>query len=239
LTCARCSTAISAEDTVESHAGGLVHVDCRQPRQLSAFERALTLKYCWSHAVATCVACAQSFGHEELGSVLVGSAVHVCPRCGADLTDSVRAHLYTCAAPPSAVILRAREVRQAARKLVKRGMQLVERADVLTREAEAAISALRASTKRSDEEALRRFIQAQLREGSLPHERIPSTISGSPGDGSRCSACAQAIARGSVMMVVTIEASARSAPHETRLFRFHAACFQLWDGLRRTVKPAP
>jgi hypothetical protein len=137
-TCARCSTAISAEDTVESHAGGLVHFDCRQPRRLSAIERALVFKYCWRHAVATCVTCAQSFRQPELGSALVGTAANLCPQCGADLTDSVRAHLYSCAMLPEAVRQRAGSAGNRPGPRQARSTAGVDRADVLTREAEVA-----------------------------------------------------------------------------------------------------
>jgi hypothetical protein len=61
---------------------------------------------------------------------------------------SVRAHLYTCATLPEEVRARAREVRDAARRLVKEGEQLRHISDVLMREAEAALAALRETMRR-------------------------------------------------------------------------------------------
>jgi galactokinase len=61
----------------------------------------------------------------------------------------MRGHIYSCAMVPEEVRRRAREARDAARKLVKQTHQLSDVADVLMREAEAAITALRETMRRT------------------------------------------------------------------------------------------
>ena len=65
-----------------------------------------------------------------------------------DLTEQLREHLYNCLMLPGEVRRKAREARAAARRLVKES-QLSDQADVLTREAEAAIAALRETMRRA------------------------------------------------------------------------------------------
>ncbi len=136
------------DDTVSFDGNVIAHLDCRKPRDLSHEERAILFKYCFSHAVAECPACSQSFRQQQLASDLMGNRTHLCPGCRADLSEAVRAHLYSCAMLPSEVQLRAREVREAARKLIKESQELSNCADVLMREAEAAIAALRETMTR-------------------------------------------------------------------------------------------
>jgi len=81
--------------------------------------------------------------HSYLGADLLGKRAHLCPRCRVDLTESVRGHLYSCAMLPENVHLRAREARDATAKLIRQNYQAADGADVLLREAEAAIAALR------------------------------------------------------------------------------------------------
>jgi len=50
---------------------------------------------------------------------------------------------------PEEVRLKAQEVRDAARRLAKHSSELRERADVLMREAEAAVAALRETMQRT------------------------------------------------------------------------------------------
>jgi hypothetical protein len=52
-------------------------------------------------------------------------------------------HLYGCSMLPAEVRRRAQAAREAARSLVKQSGQLNDRVDVLLREAEAALYALR------------------------------------------------------------------------------------------------
>src|SRR5262249_2635345 len=77
----------------------------------------------------------------------VGIRSYECPFCHTDLTASIRTHLYACAMLPAEVRRRAQEARDAARHLVKQSQQLRDNADVLIREAEAALHALRATLR--------------------------------------------------------------------------------------------
>jgi hypothetical protein len=236
-TCPRCGQAFSPEDTIDRDGRGVVHLDCRRPRRLSLEERVLLYEYCWEHAVGECVVCARSFRPDELLSGLSGDT-DLCPQCRNDLSDSVRAHLYRCAMLPAEVRRRAQEARAAAQKLVKESGQLQDRADVLMREAEVAVAALRAAMKQSASEALRLIIRSGLRDGSLPYDDIPATIVGRPGDDSVCGACEHVIMSRELMMVVTRQASPLSAPHEVTPIPLHADCFVLWNEERRTFKPS-
>jgi hypothetical protein len=234
-TCTRCWQVLSSEDTIDWDGRRVVHLDCRRPRQLSLEERALLYQYCWDHAVGECVSCTRSFRPDELHFGLL-SDTDLCPQCRRDLTDGVRAHLYRCAMLPEEVRRRAQETRAVAQKLVKESGQLQDRADVLMREAEVAVAALRAALKPSAVEALRHVIRSKLRDGNLPYDDIPATIPGRPGDNSVCGACDHVVTSRTLMMVVTRQASPLSAPHEVAQIPFHADCFELWNEERRTLK---
>ena len=147
--CPRCVQIISADETVQLVADGMSHIDCKRPRDLGPEERALFFRYCWGHAAANCTACAKNFRHQELAAEFFGHRTNLCPSCRADLTESMRGHIYSCAMVPEEVRRRAREARDAARKLVKQTHQLSDVADVLMREAEAAITALRETMRRT------------------------------------------------------------------------------------------
>ena len=146
--CPRCLQVVSREDTVVVDGGQLTHCDCRRPRGLSPEEGALLFKYCFDHAVAECASCSQDFRQQELASDLLGYRTNLCPRCRMDLTERLREHLYDCSMLPGEVRWRAREARAAARRLVKES-QVSDQADVLMREAEAAIAALRETMQRT------------------------------------------------------------------------------------------
>jgi hypothetical protein len=142
--CPQCTRTLSPEDTIVFGQGLLGHLDCRLPRALSAEEHTVLLIYCRDHHVAECVRCAGRFHLRELAPFdSPGIRTHGCPSCHTDLTDSVRAHLYGCAMLPVAVRRRALAAREAAQSLVKQSHQLSDAADVLLREAEAALHALR------------------------------------------------------------------------------------------------
>jgi len=142
--CPECSRAISLEDTIVFRFGILGHLDCRRPRVLSAEERTLLFIYCRDHQVAECVCCASRFYLGDVSSLnSFGVRTYECRSCQTDLTDGIRAHLYGCATLPAAVRRRARAARDAAQRLVKHSRQLSDVADVLLREAEAALYALR------------------------------------------------------------------------------------------------
>jgi len=132
-TCPRCFGIISPDHSIVAQGVLLFHLDCDRPRALSFEECALLYTYCWDHAVADCVACARSYRRAELEADLTR-----CPRCRADLTDCIRAHLYGCAMLPANLRHRARETRELSRMLVKHSHQLRDAADVLLREVDVA-----------------------------------------------------------------------------------------------------
>ena len=133
----------SRGDTILFGPDRLSHLDCQQPRILSAEERLLLFTYCRDHLMGKCIACAADFNLSDLALDVLGFLRYRCPRCRRDLTDSVRTHLYACAMLPSEVRRRAQAAREAARSLVKQSHQLTDAADVRLREAEAALHALR------------------------------------------------------------------------------------------------
>jgi len=140
---------ISPEDTIVFGRGRLGHLDCRRPRVLSAEEWALLFTYCRDHPVAECIRCTGKFHLREMASRdSFGIRSYECPFCHTDLTASIRTHLYACALLPAEVRRRAQEARDAARHLVKQSQQLRDNADVLIREAEAALHTLRATLRR-------------------------------------------------------------------------------------------
>lgn len=140
--CPACSKAISSDETFVLDSGRLSHLDCKRPRVLSPEERVVLFRFCSEHAVAECEQCAKSYRMTELASDLFSGREHQCPRCRADLIGSMRAHLYSCAILPAAVLQRLREAREVAQRLVKRDREL-DVADVLIRELEVALHALR------------------------------------------------------------------------------------------------
>ena len=154
--CSKCSEPITLSDAVQSSKGRLSHIDCSRPGMLTTEESALLFAYCFGHPVAYC--CDLHFRLAELAAD-AGGRTNLCPRCRQDLTESVRAHLYGCAMLPSAVRLRAQELRQAAQHLVKESQQLRDTSDVLIREAEAMLfekqRALRKVMSRRTDQSLR------------------------------------------------------------------------------------
>jgi len=144
-TCPECSRTISPDDTIVFDFGLLGHLDCRRPRVLSTEERTLLFIYCYcrDHQVAECVRCAGRFHLREVASLDLGVRSYGCPWCHTDLTDSIWAHLYGCAMLPGQVRRRAQAAREAAQHLVKESRHLRDTSDVLLREAEAALHALR------------------------------------------------------------------------------------------------
>jgi hypothetical protein len=143
--CPGCSRRIAPEDTFVLRTDCLAHLDCKRPQTLSAEERAVVFRYCWDHWVAECGQCAKSYRMTELASDLFSGKELLCPHCRADLIWSVRGHLQRCAMLPAAVRERAREAREAAQRLSR---ELGDRADILMRELEVALRALREATVR-------------------------------------------------------------------------------------------
>jgi len=64
---------------------------------------------------------------------LGGGRTNFCPRCGKDLTENVRTHLYGCAELPAEVRLRAQALREAAQRFVRQSQEPVDNADVRPR----------------------------------------------------------------------------------------------------------
>ena len=112
-------------------------------RSLTPDERALLFFYCLNHTVARCVSCARSYYLSELVSDLLSGRTHLCPQCRRDLTENVRAHVYSCGVLPAEVREKAQTLRDLAHRLVKESRQLRDRSDVLIREAEAQIEECR------------------------------------------------------------------------------------------------
>jgi len=133
----------------------IFHLNCQRTRDLSTEDCVILFRYCREHWVAKCLACAASFRQHDLGSDLLPDRSHLCPRCRADLTESIRAHLYTCVIVPHEVRQRAQAVRDAARRLVKHSAGLRDHADVLMREAEVAMARLRVTMAKAAARELR------------------------------------------------------------------------------------
>src|SRR5262249_6675977 len=63
----------------------------------------------------------------------------MCPRCHQDLTEAIRAHRFRCSMRPPRCNSERGPWREAAHRLVKESQELRDKADVLIREAEAAL----------------------------------------------------------------------------------------------------
>lgn len=139
VTCFKCSQPIALADVVELSEGHLSHVDCVRHSTLTSAERQLIFTYCWEHDVAECPGCGIRFRFWQLGADVIGKRTNMCPRCGRELTDGIRTHLYSCAMTPTEVRRRAQDVRGAAQMLIKESQQLRDTSDVLIRQAEATL----------------------------------------------------------------------------------------------------
>jgi hypothetical protein len=138
--CPRCQQSISVDETVALDSDQIGHLNCRRPRELSQEERTLLFKYCIGHAVATCRSCAEGFRPHEPVTDLSGNHTHLCPRCRADLIDSIRAHLYGCAMLSRPERIGTRELREVTRKVIEPRQQPADHAGPLSRETEAILS---------------------------------------------------------------------------------------------------
>jgi len=63
---------------------------------LSSNERAIMIRCCHAHDVAFCRDCARSYRIHRLGADWLQGRTDLCPRCRADLSDSIREHLRSC-----------------------------------------------------------------------------------------------------------------------------------------------
>ena len=142
-TCPECSKVIAADDTVLFVRERITHFYCRRPRTLGPEERVLLFLFCWEHVVAKCDLCARGYRQSELANDLFSGEEHLCPQCRADLLDSIRIHLYSCSMLPAEVQRKAQVARQTAQILVKHGRELGDKGEVLMRQAEEALDALR------------------------------------------------------------------------------------------------
>jgi len=145
--CPRCRKPFSPNETIESDGYAMVHVDCGRPRCLSPEEYVFLYAYCWDHVIAECAACAQKFRQAEFGAEPFSAAAFLCPYCQADLTGTVRAHLLACSTLPDDLRRRVQEARERAGRLLKQGHQLLDHADLLRRELQAARAALRETVR--------------------------------------------------------------------------------------------
>jgi hypothetical protein len=154
VTCSKCGRPIALADVIESSAGKLSHLDCARSQGLTPEERALLFVFCADHVVARCLPCDLDFRMTQLAADPFGGRTNLCPRCRKDLTENVRAHLFSCVTLPSEIRQRTQEVRDAAQALIKRSRELSDRTDVLIREAEAHLferqQALRAAMRRRE-----------------------------------------------------------------------------------------
>jgi hypothetical protein len=96
---------------------------------LSSSERAMMIRCCYAHDVAFCHDCAQSFRIQRLGADRLEGKTEICPRCRADLSDSIRDHLRSC--EPVATL--------RSRKLVGESRALQEVSRVFRRNAKRTI----------------------------------------------------------------------------------------------------
>jgi len=148
--CPQCLRTILPEDTIvfgswPSRSLRLSSASCTERRR--AHDALYELPH---HPLAACVRCAERFHLRDVASIdLRGVRAYSCPWCHTDPTDSIRVHLYGCAMLPAEVLERARQAREAARQLVKNRLQRRDHADVLMRETEAAVHALRRAIRQS------------------------------------------------------------------------------------------
>ena len=142
--CSRCQQSIAVDDTITLDSDEMMHLNCRRPRELSREERTLLFHYCVGHAVADCRPCADGFRQHELATDLSGNHTHLCPRCRADLTDSIRAHLYACAMLPEPVRIKTQALREVTQKVIEQSQKPADHAGQLSRETEAILVADRA-----------------------------------------------------------------------------------------------
>src|SRR4030095_9214998 len=82
---------------------------------------------------------ARALGQPELAADPLDGRTNHVSSCRTDLIENCRGPLSGCATLPSEVRLRAQAVREAAQRLVKHRQELSDNADVLIREAEAAL----------------------------------------------------------------------------------------------------
>ena len=150
--CSKCPRPIALADVIESSGGGLSYLDRARSQGLTPEERAMLLMYCSDHLAAQCQSCNVGFRMMELAADPLRDQTNLCPRCRKDLTQNLRAHLFSCVALPSEIQHRTQEVRDAALILVKPSQQALDKSELRIREAQAHLferqQALRAAMVR-------------------------------------------------------------------------------------------
>src|SRR5262245_52261167 len=93
--------------------------------ELSHKEWKRLLFYCAGNEVARCLTCGRrSRQHEFTDSA--DDRTCVCPGCRADVTEIVRAHLFTCGMRPSSVRRRSITLCESAGSLVEESQRLLD-----------------------------------------------------------------------------------------------------------------
>jgi hypothetical protein len=114
----------------------------------------------------------------------------------------------------------------------------LERSWVLSRTAQAIIrggaervalnrTSLRQRAERTSARNRRWIIREKLWDGRLPSDR-PAVVHGGPGRGERCAGCEKITSASQVVIAIP------AVNGEASVY-LHAACFQVWDTLRRPI----
>lgn len=121
---------------------------------LSSTDRAIMIRSCHDHDVAFCDDCARSYRVHRLRVDWYQGKTELCPRCRADLSESIREHLRSCelAATLRSQQLSAesRTLRDTSVALIKDARQMVDNAEVRTAEADAELQKRRAPPPPAD-----------------------------------------------------------------------------------------
>ena len=109
--------------------------------RLTEAERRSLLLYCRDHPVAT--HCGDEFKIIQLAADPRAGEEALCPRCRSRLVEQVRAHVAACHAAPRNLRIEAERQRLLAQILQKQSQQAIDRADLLSAEAEAILDETR------------------------------------------------------------------------------------------------
>src|SRR5262245_35259428 len=108
--CRLCGQAIQQAAKLFMTASWVAHISCLERRRsvqglavapntaapLTDDERSRLFRFCWSHKVAVCRGCNQTYRVNELGADLFRGQYYLCPFCRVDLTSSIRQHIRAC-----------------------------------------------------------------------------------------------------------------------------------------------
>ena len=108
---------------------------------MSSSERAMMIRCCYAHDVAFCHDCAQSYRIQRLGADRLEGKTEICPRCRADLSDSIRDHLRSCepvaTLRSSKLVAESRALQEVSRLLRKEAQQTIHDAGTRVAEVDA------------------------------------------------------------------------------------------------------